>query len=218
MSDPIIRKALIIGAGDLPRADLIKSMIAKSDLIICADGGYDYARKFGIKPHVLIGDLDSISLKSEEYIRSNRTDIKLVKHPVEKDESDLELSIEYAISENINDIIIFGAVGSRLDHSLSNILLLVKYSNEGNNIKIIDDKNTIVFIRPRMELLKSDYKYSLIPISMTGIVVSLKGFKYELDNHLIPFGTTLGISNFVIKEKAEIELHSGIGLLIKSID
>ncbi len=211
-------KAVIFGAGSMPSGKKIKSMITGSDFIICADGGFDNAKEIGILPDVLIGDLDSIKeIKIGRSIIDN-SNIKLIKYPREKDSSDLELSIEYAVEQGFKDIIVFAAMGSRIDHSLSNIHLLVRYSLDGYKVKIIDDNNIISLIYPNMEIEKDDYKYSLIPIGLDGIVVSLKGFKYELENKLIPFGTTLGVSNIVIENKAEIKLHSGTGVLIQSID
>ena len=86
--------------------------------------------------------------------------------------------------------------------------------------KIIDENNEIELISKSVELEKDDnFKYiSLIPLTTKVTCVTLKGFKYEIENQDLEIGKSLGISNEQINDKARIDLKDGILILIKSKD
>lgn len=216
MSDKIqAKKALIIGAGSIENPDIYERIISGFDYIITADGGYDNSLILNLKPDLLVGDFDSID---KNTVKNLPKDLKIIKYPSEKDMSDLEIALEYLVENSFTEAVIIGGIGSRLDHSISNILTIFKYSSKNLEITVVNDKNIISRIKTKMYIEKDNYYYSLIPISVEGIVVSLNGFYYDLTKQPIEFGSTLGVSNYIIKEHSTIELHSGIGLLIKSID
>lgn len=209
------RKALIIGAGSIENPDKYEEIISGFDFIITADGGYDNSLTLNLKSDLLIGDFDSID---KDTMRNLPKDLKIIKYPFEKDMSDLEIALDYLVENSFTEAMVIGGTGSRLDHSISNILTIFKYSSRNLEITIVNDKNIISRIKSRMYFEKDNYYYSLIPVSVEGIVVSLNGFYYDLTKQTIEFGSTLGVSNYITKEHSTIELHSGVGLLIKSID
>ena len=123
-------KALIIGSGNFSRKAL--GLLDREFYTICADGGYDHAKKQGIVPDILLGDLDSIS---------ERADIKTLVFPTEKNETDSEIALLYAIEKGYKDIVLTGVTGTRLDHTLNNIFLLKTASELGAKAVIADDNN-----------------------------------------------------------------------------
>lgn len=209
------RKALVIGAGSISNPDNYKEILSGFDYVITADGGYDNAKILNLKPDLLVGDFDSISHKTMIDLPEG---LKIIKYPSEKDMSDMEIALDYLVENSFTHALIVGGIGTRLDHSISNIFTIFKYSSKNLKITIVDDKNIITDIKPQMRFEKDNYFYSLIPISTEGIVVSLRGFYYDLIEQKIEFGSTLGVSNYIVEENSTIELHSGAGLLIKSID
>ena len=50
--------------GDYEDLNWYRSRIDKFRIIVCADGGANWARKLGIVPDLIIGDMDSIKAKS----------------------------------------------------------------------------------------------------------------------------------------------------------
>ncbi|MDO5717927.1 MAG: thiamine diphosphokinase [Tissierellia bacterium] len=208
-----MKKAILIGGGEV---DFKISEPISEYFIICADRGVDNAIHLGLKPELVIGDMDSISDCNLLEIR--RSNIHIIEYNPEKDKTDMELSLDYLASNGYKDIIVLGATGTRLDHTLSNIFCLKKYKEMGIYVRIIDGHNIIQYLDDHLSFDKDDYKYSILALSNDGIEVSLRGFYYDLDRHKIDFGSSLGISNYIYNDKADILVHRGYGLLIKSKD
>ena len=203
--------------GNIKNLERLKELVQESDFILAADGGTNYCLKISLMPHMVIGDLDSIS---EDILRQiYKHNIPIHKFPTKKDKTDAELSIDYLIGEGFKDITIVGAIGSRIDHSLANILLLTKLNQKGVNGKIVDDNNTVYLVDKELILTKDENSFlSIIPITNSGIVITLKGFEYELDKVGIDFGSSYGVSNKIIKNKGYIVLNKGQCLAIVSKD
>ncbi|MCD4744613.1 MAG: thiamine diphosphokinase [Desulfobacteraceae bacterium] len=219
-------KAVIIANGNIKKQKYFSQIINRADLIICADGGASHLKKMGILPHVIIGDLDSLNLQDTTFFKNNN--IKIIKHPVDKDVTDTELAAVYAVEQNCHDITFIGATGSRLDHTLANIFLLKKTAHRfadqkmaGQKIqcRIIDDNNEIFLVTDKITLTKEKNSFiSILPLTEIVKGVTTLGLKYPLNNAKIKLGTSLGISNQFIDEKATISLKKGILIVIKSMD
>lgn len=182
-------------------------------LILCADGGYDHAKAAGIKPDLLIGDLDSINACSDP-------DIKKIIFPCEKDDTDTGICLQTALDRGCRDILIAGGLGGRLDHTISNIELITGKIHQADSIMIKDKYNSCAVIRNGSITLKKGISKYVSVFSMTekSLGVCEKGFKYPLDNVILPFGSTLGTSNEIADDQAEISVADGILLIIFSDD
>lgn len=210
-------KGLIVSSGSIKDLDLLKIEYIKSDYVICADGGVNYLMKINSLPHIVLGDLDSANEEGLEFIK--RYSIPIEKYSSEKDETDTELAINHLLERDIKDITLMGVTGSRIDHSLANVLLLRQIHNKGANAKIINENNTVYYVRDFLELGKKENHYiSIIPLTMEGITVSLEGFLYPLNKKYIQFSSTLGISNEILEDKGFIYIHEGEALVIESRD
>ncbi len=123
------------------------------------------------------------------------------------------------MDKGAEEITIIGAIGSRIDHTLANILLLKTIKDKGIKGKIVHNNNIIYIIDDELILdKKNGYFVSIIPIESKGVLVSLKGFEYNLSKVKIDFASTLGVSNFVIDEKGYIKVHEGECLVVVSKD
>ncbi|MBZ2173920.1 thiamine diphosphokinase [Schnuerera sp. xch1] len=210
-------KALIILHGDVTDLNLLKKLGEESDFILSADGGTDYCIQASLYPDLVMGDLDSISKDTLNIIL--KKDIPIRKFPVKKDETDSELSIDYLIKKGATYITLIGATGNRLDHTLANIYLLSRLNEKGVEGKIIDGNNTIYLVDDELILPKEKGTYiSVVPIVEKGIIVSLKGFEYELDKAKIDFGSSQGISNSIVEPNGFIKVHEGKCLIFVSRD
>ncbi|EOD01323.1 thiamine diphosphokinase [Caldisalinibacter kiritimatiensis] len=210
-------KALIISSGNIKDTKILVELHKQVDLTICADGGSAYAIKANIEPDIVIGDLDSIDKGTLKVIENNN--IKIFKYPTKKDMTDTELAIEYAIEKGVNEIIFTGVTGNRLDHTLSNIMLLYKLLKIGVKGKIIDSNNEIYITDNSLNLQRQNGTYvSIIPLVNDLQGVTLKGFEYETENIDIKIGSTLGISNEIKDKKGSINIKNGVALVIKSRD
>lgn len=210
-------QGLIISNGSINDYEKLIKIFEVSDYVVCADGGIRYLRKINKTPNIILGDFDSVSKEDLEYIKSKN--IETHKFPPIKDKTDTELALDYLIDIGCMEIYLFGATGSRMDHTLANIFLLNILLEKGIRGIIVDDKNEIYIEDDFLELRRSkDSFISIIPIDQEGIRISISGFFYNLEDVLIPFGSTHGISNEIVEDKCSIKIHKGKAIIIQSID
>lgn len=205
-------KTLIIGNGNISEINN-----DKYELIICCDGGVNYAFKEGIMPHYIIGDLDSASQQMVTFFEQKG--VKIKQFSTHKNETDMELCIDFAIDYGASEIDIIGATGTRFDHTLANINLLIKSVEAKIKTTIIDDNNIIMLTNNNIEIKgKKGDNVSLIPLSSKVEEVTTKGLEYPLDKYNMVVGKSLGISNVMLSDTAYIYIKSGYLLIMKSID
>jgi len=111
----------------------------KETFIISADGGVSNCIYMNISPDLIIGDMDSTLASDINHFISQNKKIKLIRFKHNKNESDIQLAIDYAIKKGYEKITIIGALGKRIDHSLANIFNLFSNKYEGIDLKIIDE-------------------------------------------------------------------------------
>ncbi len=210
---------LIVTGGEINKNFLKKHLkINKYDIIIAVDKGLETLDILNINPNYVVGDFDSID---KTILRKyENTQIEIIKLNPEKDLTDTHSAINLAIGLKSKKIIIIGAIGTRLDHTIANIHILKLAIDKGINIKIINETNEITLINNSIKIYKDqNYKYiSLIPLTTTVENITLKGFKYPLTKRTLYIGDSLGISNEQLQQEGEIQLEKGILILIRSKD
>ena len=178
--------------------------------VICADGGLVSARRLKITPTLLIGDYDSCPMPDSDVI----------KLPTEKDMTDSEAAIDLAVSRRANDITVLGGLGGRFDHTMGNIGMLAKYSRKSVRLVFLDGQNCVFMITPgSIRIPKNTFKYlGIISYGDCAENVTLRGVKYPLTNHFLTNETSLGVSNEITEDAAQISFTSGRLLVILSND
>lgn len=195
----------VIVAGS-PSCDylFVKETVTESDFVICADKGYEFAKKAEILPDLIIGDFDSFngSFPATEIIPLN----------IHKDDTDTEHCVKEAINRGFKNIIILGALGGRTDHSYANLCIL-KYLNEKGANGIIMNRDETVEYKS-----KGVYKYdnvkgktfSVFPFGCNKAVVSYFGeCEYPARNLTLKSTVAMGISNIFKDNSVKIEVISG---------
>lgn len=201
--------AVIIAGGEIKDYNLLKDYIKKSDIVICADRGYDHLKKTGLKADVVLGDMDSARCVDIEE--------KKILYPRKKDLTDSEISIDYAVEHGYKTLYLFAFLGTRMDHTINNISLLFKYDNI--DAKIIDEKNEIIVMREKNVLSgKEGDIVSIIPFGEDIKGVTTYGLEYPLSDEDLIFSKSRGVSNLMTDNECVITKKSGKGLIIKSID
>ncbi|WFA09806.1 thiamine diphosphokinase [Tissierella sp. Yu-01] len=210
-------KGLIISSGNIEDYKQLLDIVKDRDYILCADGGLRHAINIDIIPDGAIGDFDSIDEKIQEYLFNKN--IPVYKFPIEKDDTDTELAIRHLLEIGCNDITLVGVTGTRLDHTLANIFVLRNLHKKGITARIINSNNTIYYVDNEISFNKRDgYYISVIPISIEGVIVTLKGFYYPLKDSIISYGSTLGVSNKIIEEYGKVIIEKGEALIIEARD
>lgn len=186
----------------------------EADLVICADSGFEVALGAGLKVDVLIGDMDSI--KPQILDQARRCGAKVIEYPSDKDCSDGELAVMEAKRQGARELLILGGRLGRVDHFISSLLLPLLLEEEITVTCMIDDEVCMLLRKGQeRELSKEFVLFSLIPLG-SGCRVSVSGAKWELDDMLLPMGTTRGIHNEVIGKGARVACCSGMVLLVLS--
>ena len=195
--------------------------INKSFKLIGVDKGIEALYSLNIKPDLILGDFDSINNKIFDEFRNRYNDVEVLRYKPEKDYTDTELAMQVAIKNKASKITLFGVTGTRVDHMLASIRTLYLAHREGIFAEIIDEHNKIYLVENMYSLYKKNMygKYvSLLPFEKKVEGITLKGFKYELENAIMQYGSSLGVSNEVIADEAVIECKKGILIVIESRD
>lgn len=213
-------KVLIITGGSIDEAFLIKLVdINQYSEIIAADHGLLAGDQLNLPLDFIVGDFDSVPKEIiEKYQRNN---IPIITFPIEKDKTDTELAIDLAIEHHAQSIDIVGATGSRLDHTLANMHLLTIPLNKGIEAHIIDANNKLYLKKENFAIQKNnqygDY-ISFLPFHGDVKDLSLRGFKYPLDNVTLSAGESLCISNELIDDIGEVHFSQGTLMVFETKD
>ncbi len=199
---------LIIASGNHFSEKKLKQYAEAADYIICADGGFDHATACGITPDILVGDFDSINKEPSAFMRK-------VKLPREKDETDSLYALRFAFSKGAKNIVLYGGLGNRFDHSYANICLLQQAMERDIPMVLTDGKTEVYLTDSHLTLEKpAGTTVSVYSFSDVCEGVSLKGLKYPLENFLLDKYNIIGTSNEFISSKAEFSVARGNLLII----
>ncbi|MBO4474340.1 MAG: thiamine diphosphokinase [Clostridiales bacterium] len=196
---------IVVIAGG-PNKDLtsLLPVIQAAEAVICADSGADALMPYGILPDEVWGDMDSILPQTREWIERNQ--IRTSVFPVEKDMTDSEICLR-SVPEDMEILFVTSILG-RIDHVMTNMLLVMRLAQEGRSITATDGATWVFPLHGACRwvvpghLLKTENTCSLIPLGQGAKGVSTFGMKYGLsDRDLIP-GSSLTVSNeFDMTEK-----------------
>jgi len=201
--------AYIVGAGEVCFTGFHPG---PRDLVIAADGGYDALDQAGIRPHLLLGDMDSI--------RALPMDIPRLRFPVKKDETDMALAIQVAQQRGFRRFKLYGALGGRLDHTLANLQLLGSLARQGMQARMVD-RRAVFFAVSNGSLvlppLRQGTTVSVFAWGGDAAGVTLKGLAFPLYNAQLKAFMPLGVSNVARGMPVRISVASGVLLVTVSL-
>ncbi len=221
-----LNRYLILTGGTLTK-EFLEDFLEKEKVskIICIDGALKVAHEAGIKIDYLVGDFDTAdSCLVELYkkqIQEGKIQTVLKEYNPVKDATDTEIGISLALEKGAEEIILLGATGTRIDHTLANIHLLLKPLSFGVKAYILDKHNKIYLIDREIELIKKELYgsfVSLLPFGGDVREVTLRGFKYDVTKRDYLLGDSLGISNELLEEKGQIMLKEGVLAVFETRD
>lgn len=199
---------VLLANGPLTLSPAIKQVITEAGRLVGVDGGSRHLDLLGVRPHLAVGDMDSIPDSLLQEYRQSGVELHL--HPPKKDATDLELALELALAGGATRISILGATGGRLDHTLGNLFLLARCLPRGIAACIMDE-NQCVHLTDQSLILSGAVgdTLSLLPATPEVRGVSLAGLEYPLNDATLTFGTSWGMSNVFVKTQATVTLRSG---------
>lgn len=194
-------KALLVASGTAPGDKLLRRRAKEADLLIAVDNGLAAFDRCGIVPDLIVGDMDSVP---RGMLAAYEAKAEVVTAPAEKNETDAALAIDEAVKRGVEKIVLLGATGGRIDHLLSNLMLLKYAYNKDAALSIEDDGHEIFMCKGETEIYgKKGQTVSIIPVNKSA-VVNAKGLYYPLENLLLTNEKPRGVSNIFLGEKASV--------------
>ena len=183
--------------------------------VVAADGGLDRAAALGLEVDVLVGDLDSVS--SATLARAEAAGTRIVRHPVAKDATDLELALDEAIALGARRVLIIASAGGRLDHLAASLLLLGAERYAALELDALVGEALVHVVRSARTLHGTPGELlTLLPLGGAAEGVTTSGLEYPLDGETLAPGSTRGVSNVFTSAEARVTLAEGILLAIRA--
>jgi thiamine pyrophosphokinase len=216
--------AVILCNGEPPSDGLLLRHVQQAELVICTDGAIGWVEERGCRPQVLIGDMDSggdgetaanlevrpTRIGKPETCPTRPEIIHCGAHD-QQENTDAEKALLLALARGARRIVMLGATGQRLDHTLGNVSLAAKY-RERAEVVLADDRGELKVISGRNVIsTQPGTLFSLVPLT-ADVTVDTEGLKWPLHEPL-EVGTR-GLSNEALSEEVVIDLHSGVVALI----
>ena len=210
-----MNKTLIVSGGNTNK-NYINQLIRDNTFtnVIAVDKGLEALGEINILPEYIIGDFDSVD--KEILNKYKNRDVEIRELNPEKDYTDTHMAIKLAMELGSDEVVITGAIGTRIDHVIANIHIMKEGLEKNIDCKIIDEYSEIIIINKDTKIEKENKYISLIPLTTEVFGVTLEGFKYKLENATLRVGDSIGISNEVISETATIRIGEGILIVIKA--
>jgi len=204
---------LILANGGWENATRLGDLVDRVDRVIAADGAWAKAVDAGIPVDLVVGDLDSLTSKERVSLLDSGVEVHV--HPPDKDFTDLELAVDGALAMHAQKLIVFGAFGGRIDHTLANVLLLEKAVERGVEVELIVGDETAWLTRSEFTLPAGQPgdRVSLIPLS-DAVVVRTDGLRYPLDDDRLVRASAHGVSNEIDDLPVRIGVRSGTLLVV----
>ncbi len=210
------RTAIIVMGGVAPDVGLTAALDRNDVIVITADSGAVYARAAGLSIDIAVGDFDSIPPLLLEELES--AGVRVERHPVAKDATDLELAIEVAIREGADVVTVVGGHGGRVDQSFANAFVIAspayKYISmhailDSALVSVVHGGGGVTFLGAPGDVV------TLLPLHGDAIGVRTEGLEYPLRGETLTAGTTRGVSNILLDREATVSLESGTVLVVR---
>lgn len=233
-----MKKCLVISGGDF--FDAPRSLYDEADFVVACDKGWDYAKRLGFLPDVVIGDFDSYGAGVEEGDGASPAgdtaapagdgaspdgdafawegDTKIIKLSRDKDDSDTMAGVKYAIGEGCNDFTFICAAGGRFDHFFCNIQTLSFIAEKFGKARLLSDNDEITVINKSSVEIEKKEGWSLSVFSLCDEArgITEEGTRWQLNGGLMRQNAPYGLSNEWIADKAKIAVEEGTLIIISS--
>jgi thiamine pyrophosphokinase len=200
---------LIITGGKTVAPSFLQHLPA-FDIVIAADSGVDSALALGLMPHMVVGDLDSISPAGLATVRNN--DIEVMQSPTDKDFTDTELALRCAAERGSRNLFLLSPGGGRLDHAHGVTTALfhpdldhlhIQAAVGEAHVYVLHGGDSVEFHQPRAQLAALH--------AMNGVArgVTTHGLRWNLHNDDLEPWVSRGVSNEVVDDVAHVSVNSG---------
>ena len=198
---------LIISGGDFSP---LPEELRRSAYVIACDRGWQYARRLGLKPDLVVGDFDSAPPPD--------TDVPVRRVPTHKDDTDTMLAARCALEKGYRNIAVCCAFGGRLDHTLANLQTAAWLVDRGARARLVGDGTDALAFSGGEAVFPRRAGWSLSVFALSDLCegVSIRGTEYSCEDAVLTNAFPLGVSNVWAAGEAAVSVRSGIILVIQS--
>lgn len=202
-----MKRAVVFGGAPIEPA--LQPPVPEAELYLCADAGIRLAEAFGILPDLVMGDFDSLGCVPEK--------VHVRVFPPEKDDTDLVIAAKYALEQGCDEVVFYGALGGRLDHTVANFQLLRMLADHHARGILVDEKTRVTLQRGgKVAYPRCRGYFSLFAWSEICEDVTVEGTKYPLLHGTLSPSFPIGVSNEIVAEHAVVTVGRGDLLVIYS--
>lgn len=200
---------LIMSNGNYGSMDWYPGRAERFDRVIGVDGGAGQALRLGITPHWVVGDMDSLDRAGREALEKSGAVFHV--HPAEKEFTDTQLAMQLARQQGAAEIAVWGGMGDRLDHTLSNLLSAARLAEQGTGIRFESPWATVYLVCDHLVVPgQAGDTVSLIVLGDRAEGVTLHGFRYELQGAALDARWPITISNVITGRDPSVRVNSGV--------
>lgn len=212
-------RIVIFANGELNDGPLVRRALAEAQggLAVAADGGARLAQACGARLDAVIGDLDSLTAAEVAALRASGATV--LSYPEEKDETDLELALLWAVEQGAAWIRVIGGIGGRFDQTISNLHLLALPALRGCDARLVAGVQQTWLLYPPEGVIEGapGDTVSLLPLSGRAVGVRTDGLRYPLHGETLALGPARGVSNVLAEAQARVRLQEGVLLVVHTL-
>jgi len=205
-----VLEAVVVANGRLRWTPELVRLAARADLLVAADGGADHLARVGLRPHVLVGDLDSVSEAARAWVGEER----VLARP-DQDRTDLDKALVHALDERGADrLTVLGALGGRVDHELGNLGLLARRAL-GERLVFREAEGLLLATARPLELpAAAGETWSFLTFD-PAVRVTLEGVRWPVRRRPLDLGSLPSISNLAAADRVRVAPEGGAVVAIR---
>jgi thiamine pyrophosphokinase len=203
---------IVLAGGDAVDEGL-RAALPRPDFVIAADSGLEQAEVLGVRVDLVVGDFDSVD--PDALAAAERAGVEIERHPVAKDQTDLELAVIAAQQRGATRVVIVGSDGGRIDHALANLLLLGSREYAALHLETIGPDGRVVAVHDHVDIAGLPGAIvTLLAVGGPAHGVTTHGLRYPLHGETLAPGSTRGVSNVFVEPLATVEVAAGVVLAV----
>lgn len=214
MGAAVSGRFVVLCGGKILDYGAVAARIPEDAFVICADSGYDHCERLGRKPDLLVGDFDSVRSALPEGVPR-------LPLSAEKDYTDAFHAVEEALRRGCRHLLMAGALGGRLDHTLANLQILTRLSRTGVESCLTDGLTDVCAVTDGALLLppREGYYFSLLALTQRCEGVTITGARYPLEEYTLTFDCPRAVSNEFLDGPASVAVRGGtLAVLLVPMD
>lgn len=190
-------------------------------VVVAADSGLERADRLGLVAAHVVGDLDSVD--PTVLARAEAAGATVHRHPADKDATDGELAVAL-IAGMATDVpvgtplLVVGSAAGRIDLLIADLLLLAGPRTADLAVTARFGPATATILRPdRPTVIRGAVgeQVSILPLHGPADGVHTSGLRWPLVDARLGPGTTRGVSNELVAERATVTISGGVAVVIQ---